>query len=420
MKNDHPVITLLGNNSGNNIGDAAIMASVMDMLTEVLPTAEFLVPSMKPEWIETHYGKKYNVRAIDVRPRTGSLRLFGIPTFQCLAKSDAALICDGIIFDHKLFSPHNFLSTLYMLLPALLVTRCKLVCFSTGIGPLRTGLGRHMAKCVINACDLVMMRDEDSRTLCREIGVTKEVHLTGDAAFVNKVSPDERAPHIAAELGLSLEKPLFGVNVTSYMDSWLVGKERLSDPKGYLRLLAESIQGANATLGNPFTPLVFSTHPMDEPPADELAQLLSTNGSRCTVIKNSTYSSHDEQALMRRCGVFLGMRFHSLILSSAVQAPIIALIYAPKVRGYMRLLKSEDVALELGSLTKEKLQNTIIETWKNREQIGARQKVPIDELKRRAYIAARLLRERIYPRMHASEGVSIPTDASTLSGVQAA
>lgn len=392
MKNNHPVITLLGSNSGNNAGDAAIMASILEVLSKELPGAEFLVPTTKPSFTNENYGKQYNVKAINVMPWTGSLRLLGIPTFNCLRRSDCALICDGIIFDKKLFNPaFNFLITLFFLIPFAKLFNCKLVCYSTGIGPFNMSAGRFMAKTLINACDLVMMRERDSLKLCQEIGVTKDVILTGDAAFLNKVSDDRKLEEIAKAERINLQAPLFGINVTSYIDEWLQSSERVSDKNEYLALLSRSINKAKATVPGGFVPVLFSTHPMDLETAERVARDVSGR-----VVSNTKYSSHDLMAVMKRCSLFIGMRFHSLILASTVEAPIIGLVYAPKVRGYMRLLESEDVSLELGQLTEEKLVETIVSAWQKRDELRARQKHHVDELKAGARNAATLLCDRFF------------------------
>ena len=137
-----PIVTLLGNNSGRNLGDAAIMSAILDRLSAHVPDVEVLVPSIKPDFIDKHYGERYNVKGVDVRPHTISMRLLGIPTFRCLLKSDIALICDGIIFGRKLFSPHNFLITLIFLVPFAKLAGCKIVCFSCGIGPFPSKLSK--------------------------------------------------------------------------------------------------------------------------------------------------------------------------------------------------------------------------------------------------------------------------------------
>ncbi|MCB0339904.1 MAG: hypothetical protein KDD53_09880, partial [Bdellovibrionales bacterium] len=143
-------------------------------------------------------------------------------------------------------------------------------------------------------------------------------------------------------------------------------------------------------------PVVFSTHPMDLEFANELASRIGG-----TVMSNTKYLSHDLQCIMRRCELFMGMRFHSVVLASAVYSPVIGLIYAPKVRGFMRLLECEEFGLELANLSKDSLSATLIKGWEQRSQLQEKQRKIIDELKAGAWQAARSLRETILP---SSEG----------------
>jgi polysaccharide pyruvyl transferase WcaK-like protein len=390
VKNKHPVITLLGSNSGRNVGDAAIMSAIVDVLSKEIPNSEFLVPSTKPSFINDNYGKQYNVKGVNIMPWTGSIRLLGIPTLWSLWRSDIALICDGIIFGKKLFNPlFNFLITLVFIVPLARLLKCKVVCYSCGIGPFPSKISKTFAKWVLNACDLVIMREHDSRKLAQEIGVTKPIHVTGDAAFLNKVSSDVRAKEILLENNISSDMPLFGVNVTKYFDAWLEPNERVTNREEFLKTLASGIKAAS--LREKFKPIVFSTQPMDEEVAWQLAKLLGT-----TVIANSKYLSHDMQAVMRRTELFMGMRFHSVVLASAVETPIIGLIYAPKVRGFMRLLDCENYALELAALNSDNLTNTIEIAWKQRKTIKAKQKIIVDKLKDGAYNAALQLKNRYF------------------------
>jgi len=369
MKGPVPRITLLGSNSGRNLGDAAILASAMSSLSSELPGAEFYVPSSNPSFVEENYGKKFKVHGISIMPWTLSVRLVGLTTFAAIAKSDAALICDGIIFGRKLWNPFfNSLNNLIFLVPWCKLTGCKLALFSCGIGPFPSRLSEMMARYVMNSADLVILREHDSKKLAEEIGVTAPIIITGDAAFINDVSPDESAKEILSKEGIPDSKPFLGVNVTAYFDAWLSDAEKKSTKTEFLKMIADGVKEASDRLRSPFIPLLFSTHPMDESTIDELSALLDAHS-----IKNSRYLSHDIQAVMRRCELFMGMRFHSLVLSSAVGAPIIGLVYMPKVRGYMRLLDCEDLCIELGSITSEKIADTLVNAWNNRSEIRDKQ-----------------------------------------------
>jgi len=417
MKHSAPKILLLGSNSGNNLGDAAIMSGIMDAISKIMPTTEFIVPSTKPKFTSKNYDNLYNVKAVNIMPWTGSLRLLGIPTIYHMWRSDVALICDGIIFGKKIFNPFfNWLITLIFLVPFARLFNCKLVCYSCGIGPFPSKVSKVFARYLINSCDLVIMRENDSKKLAEEIGVRKNITITGDAAFINPVSASERAVEIAKKEGLDLSIPWFGVNVTKYIDSWLSKNEQVKDKSEFIHVLANainqakikisktSLSGDKDTRANSLNgendpnnaksileTVIFSTHPMDKEFCDKLAQLVSGK-----VIHNGEYLSHDIQALMRRCKLFMGMRFHSLVLASAVEAPIIGLIYAPKVRGYMRLLDSEDLAFELAEVSEERLANKIFSAWNESEKIKLKQKQIVDGLKIGAVNAARTIKERYF------------------------
>jgi len=390
MKGSHPRITLLGSNSGNNLGDAAIMSSILESFTRALPSSEFFVPTPKPQFIKEHYGAHYNVKGVNIMPWTGSLRFLGIPTLWALWKSDIALICDGIIFGKKLFNPaFNFLIVLIFVVPLARLLGCKVICYSCGIGPFPSKISQVLARWTLNNCDLVVMREHDSKKLAEDIGVTKPIPVTGDAAFINPVSGPERGMEILRSIGVAVDKPLFGVNVTQYFDTWLKPEERVESAEKFLDMLANGINRTKKIVG--FDVVVFSTHPMDEQAVQNLADKVSGK-----VLKNREYLSHDIQAAMRECQLFMGMRFHSVILASAVEVPIVSLIYAPKVRGYMRLLDCEEYGLEFAALTEDILVEKLVDAWNNRAEIQHKQKAVIDVLKRGAHEATTVVVERYF------------------------
>lgn len=387
MKSSHPCITLLGSNSGRNLGDAAILASILSSISNQMPDAEFFVPSSNPGFVENNYGGKYKVKGVGFMPWTFSVRMIGVPTFRAIARSDAALICDGIIFGRKLWNPFfNWLNNLIFVVPWAKLTRCKVILFSCGIGPFPSRLSRMFARFVMNRADLVILRDHDSESLARQIGVTRPIEVTGDAAFINEVSPDSAARQIMKEEGIDETVPILGVNVNSYFDAWLPKSERTRSRKAFLEMLADGIALARRECG--FQCVCFSTHPMDEDAVHSLAEMVQAK-----VISNSKYLSHDIQAVMRRCTLFMGMRFHSLVLSSAVGVPVIGLVYMPKVLGYLRYLKCEDFALQLGPLTAARVAERLKAAWQSADSLKARQQAVVEQLKSGAARAAITVKE---------------------------
>lgn len=395
MKGDHPVLTLLGNNSGRNLGDAAILSSIIAEFRKVSPTAEFLVPSIAPHFIDHNYGETYNAKGVNIMPWTGSLRLLGFPTARALAKSDVALICDGIIFGRKLFSPHNFLTTLYALAPIARARRCALVCFLTGIGPFPSPLSRRMAASLMSRCDLLVMRDPDSIALAKSIGVTRPIEIAGDAAFMNFVSSSERGREVLREVGLEAGKPTLGLNITSYLDTWLEKGARMQHTaQSFVELYTRGLEDASRAIereNGPLQKVIFSCSPMDEEISRELA---SRTGAK--VVDNSTYLSHDIQAAMRECGLMIGMRFHSIVLSSSVGVPVLGLVYAPKVGSYFKILGTEHLAVNLRDTDPGALGNAVASAWRDREDIRRVQQAVVEEQRSSARAVVARIAERYF------------------------
>jgi polysaccharide pyruvyl transferase WcaK-like protein len=393
MKNSVPTITLLGNNSGRNLGDAAILSAIMDSISQDAPETKFYVPSIAPKWIMNHYGKRYNVEALDVMPWTGSIRLLGIPTMRAMAKSDAALICDGIIFGKKFFNPtFNFLITLLFLAPWAKLVGCKLICHNCGIGPFPVTGSKWAARVVMNMSSLVTLRETESEAFAKDLGVKTEIKVTGDAAFLNPVSSKERGLEVMQAEGISETKPKMAVNVTSYLDTWLEKGERVSSKEEFLDILADGIKRAQQSVQEEFEPVVFCTQPMDEEFSESFARKIGAK-----IVANSKYLSHDMQAVMRECGLMLGMRFHSCVLASAVDVPVVGLIYAPKVRGYMRFMNCAEYGLELADLNAEKLGATLSRAWNERAELWSRQSSYISSQKAGAKMADQNLLRFLYP-----------------------
>ncbi|MEZ4754651.1 MAG: polysaccharide pyruvyl transferase family protein [Bdellovibrionota bacterium] len=394
MKNQEPTITLLGNNSGRNLGDAAILSALMDSLSKEIPGAKFYVPSIAPKWIEKHYGNKYNVKPLNVMPWTLSLRLLGVPTMWAMAKSDAALICDGIIFGYKFFSPHNFLITLLFLAPWAKLVGCKLICHNCGIGPFPSKISRWAAKIVMNLSSIITLRETDSLELAQQLGVKTPIKTTGDAAFVNPVSSRERAIEIMKAEGISLDKPKLGVNVTVYVDAWLEKNERVGDKDAFLNSIVAGIKLANTKVKEEFEPIVFCTQPMEDEYSAQFAERIGAK-----IISNSKYLSHDMQAVMRECGLLMGMRFHSIVLSTAVDTPVLGLIYAPKVRGIMRFMGTPEFGLELADLNNDTLADALSKAWDGRVALWEKQEVYIKEQCKSAKQADIDLAKYLYPKL---------------------
>jgi len=384
-------ICVLGSNSGRNAGDAAILSSIIDNFSAIDGDLAFEVPTTHCGYVKKAFPGK-DIRPVSIMPWTGSVRLLGLSTMASIFRSDVVLITDGIIFDVKLFNPlFNFLILLAFLVPFARLCGKKVVCFCVGVGPLDTAPGRRLARMVCNLSEAVMVREESSAALVREIGVREDlIKIYADAAFVNNPAPPGRGDEILRENGIASGEKVIGVNVNSYIDLWLRKSERL-DRATFTAEFARALDLVIDRLGARVACVI--TQVMDRTIADEILAAMK-HGERVPVISNETYDNREIMAVMGRLEIFVGMRLHSLILASAMSTPVLGLAYAPKVRHFMKMLGTEDRIFELDRTTGEALSEAIISSWEGREENLRKVRPVMDEVKKKARAAYRDAYER--------------------------
>ena len=379
-----PTFTLLGSNSGRNAGDAAILGAIMRSLCETAnQQLYFEVPTTHPKFVKTEYGSQFNVKPINVMPWTGSLRLLGLPTFRSIKRTDVTMITDGIIFDINLWNPlFNYLITLIFLVPWAKFWGKKVVCYNVGIGPLESFWGRTFARWVGNRCDLIMVRDEDSRDLFRKIGVKKTIFLTADSVFQGWSAPSERIDEIISSTSVVedafLEDRVLGVNITKYIDRWLKKNQKVSSSEGFVDIFARSL--ARLKVERNVESVLVLTQVMDYDCGVNLANRVSESYKslcgrewRPLVVSNREYNNHEIMGVCSRCRLFIGMRLHSLIIACRSGTPVVGLVYAPKVRSFLKQLNSSSFSLELNEVTEASLFDTLLEAWESSDQLKATQ-----------------------------------------------
>jgi polysaccharide pyruvyl transferase WcaK-like protein len=375
-------LCILGNNSGRNAGDAAILSSIVHNFLARTPDVAFEVPTIKPEYIRRSFAG-LPVRPVSVMPWTLSLRILGLSTMRSILRSDAVLITDAIIFDFRLFNPlFNYLILLAALIPFARLCGRKVLCFCVGIGPLDRPLGRRITRMICNLSDEVMVREESSRELLESIGVppARLREIWADVAFINPPAPPERGREILAAHGVGPHERLLGVNVNAYLDKWL-GSESTLDRAGFIAEFARALDTVVERCGARVVMVI--TQVMDLGIAEEIRERMA-HRERVPVISNRDLSNQEIMAVLGETSLFAGMRLHSLILAAAMEVPVVPLAYAPKVRHFARMLGLEGSSFEFAGFSGERLATALTRSWEEREQTRARMVPQVDAAKARA------------------------------------
>jgi len=387
-------ITLLGSSSGRNAGDAALLNSIMSDLKKIDPNLRFEIPTISPSFITKNFSK-YDAKPISMLPWHLSIKMFGLPTFLSVARTDMTIIFDAILFDRALYNPlFNFLSTLYFLIPFAKRKGKKIAYYNVGVGPVNTNTGKKMLKKISEMTDLITVRDNQSIQILKSLGILEsKIFLTADAALNNTPCTKERTEKILSLEKIREDRLFLGFNINAYVDTWVeTGREPINI-ENFLRDIASVLDKVIEDLN--VNVIFFATQHMDIPIISRAINLIR-NKERVNLITNKRYSNQEIMGLLGEIELFIGMRLHSLILASAMHTPILGLVYQDKVRNYLRELNLEEQRLEFSNFNVENLFNIIKKSWYEREKIKKHLSKQIEELKKKARVTPKMVIDLLY------------------------
>ncbi|MBI5421738.1 polysaccharide pyruvyl transferase family protein [Candidatus Peregrinibacteria bacterium] len=290
-------LALVGNYGATNVGDDAIMGSIL----KSHPTHEWTVFSANPE--ETR--EKFLVKSAPLFPLgVRSLFKYGFRTSVRAMKSVEAVVVGGggLFQDSHLFACFLWGWQVWW---ALRLGK-PLFIYATGVGPLKTGLGKRITRWVYGHASGVTVRDQKSYDRLVELGVDPaKVEITADPAFLFKASEQEKTRHPHSVL-ISL-RPWLGHNAKT-IEAFATYLLKLKAEKSATFAFV-SMQGVREHDHQVFDPLVKRVGGVVLAPKDfpELIELL-------------------EQAEFA-----IGMRYHFLIAALIARTPTLAVSYSPKV-----------------------------------------------------------------------------------------
>jgi len=173
-------IFVVGHYGFGNIGDEAILCSMLSHLRELHPALEVTVASGAPAKTALAVGV-HTVPWSDARA-----------VFESVAEADLVIIGGGGIFhDYMGLSLDGFLTdnhwgVSFFAGPAMMAMLCSkpLMLYSVGIGPLFSDHAKTLTRLACDAAVAITVRDTASKNVLESIGVAPErIEVTTDPAF---------------------------------------------------------------------------------------------------------------------------------------------------------------------------------------------------------------------------------------------
>jgi polysaccharide pyruvyl transferase CsaB len=312
-----------------NAGDEAVLSAILTALRERLPGARITVLSADPAATR----RTHNVNAV---PRAGG-RLFGT-----IAGADLFISGGGSLIQ-DVTSARSALYYLGVLALAGFLARRTMV-YAQGIGPLRRGWIKRLARAVLDRTDVLTVRDDDSLRLLREMGVRRPIHVVADPAFALDPAPDVHVRELLGPRGT----PRIGVAMRPWGDN------------AYVEILIDALREARDRTGAQI--VVFAFHPSRDMAISRAAA--DVLGARIV----ADLHPREMLAAIATLDVLVGVRLHALIAAIGAGVPALGISYDPKVDGLFRRIGVGHL-LSMDGLQSAQLQQAILSTWQSREEI---------------------------------------------------
>jgi len=355
-------VVLSGFYGFGNMGDEAILQSIIDNLRLRWPDIEITVFSFSPE--ET--GQKHSVQSLYRGWRRETIK-----KIRALREADVLISGGGGLLQDAYATGIISGPLPYYLLIVLLAKLCgtPVMFFSQGIGPITSRYGKFLVRKIANKADLITVRDKESKELLRALGVLKpEIIVTADIVFALRT---DRAPLPAVSEG-PLNRP--GKWVAVSVRPWFEQKDYLKQIGRALDLLMET---------HHVTPVFFPMEgDYDYRAAEEVVRQMK-NGNRSVLLKPG-YSPEEMIGLLKKCQLTIGMRLHSLIFSCLAEIPYIGIVYDPKVENFLKATDMQAFAIAMNNIQPDRIVERYQYIINHEEEIGERIKQKKSELGREA------------------------------------
>ncbi len=331
----------------NNTGDEAILTSMVRAFREKIPQIKIIVLSQNP--LQT--SQTYQVKALN--------RLHLISILNCLRDTNLFISGGGGLLQDSTGKGWSILYYLGLILGAKII-KVPVMIYAQGVGPVNKRINKKLMKWILNRVNLITVRDNSSKELLENLGVVNPlIYVNSDPSFLlrRKDTTDimDKYPHLKKLIN-SNNGPIIGISVREY-------KNNRKDLRGIFAKVADDlIKNCKATII--FLPFKFDE---DVQISEEIFSLMK-NKNKANVLK--TWLEPEELlSLLSRLSLMVGVRLHSIIFSSMVNIPFIALNYDPKVKNFVEDLGLSESLLELDGISLKNIKDKIKYIKENNDKI---------------------------------------------------
>jgi polysaccharide pyruvyl transferase CsaB len=360
-------VGITGSYGGLNLGDEAILQSIIAQLRKDLPKLEITVFSRDADDTKRRHQVE---RAVPVRKLSRAEVLPEVERLDLLILGGGGILYDA---DARTYLREVQLAR---------EKHVPVFVYAIGAGPLTHAAAQAAVRENLAEVEMVTVREKSAHRVLEEAGLHRDVIVTADPALLLKPEPLPRG--ILRQEGLEGRRRLIGMSVR---EPGVAAPDL--DEKLYHALIANA---ADFMVDRYDASVVFV--PMERSVLDTqhshavIAKML--RAQRATVLKGE-YTSGQILSWMGKFDFALGMRLHFLIFAAIQGTPFVALPYAGKVSGFLEALGVPTPPLNL--VNAGRLCAYLDDSWDRRRSLRTRIVESLPALQERARETHRLLLE---------------------------
>ena len=307
----------------NNLGDEAILNSMVRLINEINPETKIIVLSNSPESTKVKYDTE-SIYRYDIFKIMSEMK-----------RSDIFISGGGSLLQDvtSLRSIPYYLGLIFMAL----IFKMKTIFFAQGVGPVKNKIFRFLIEKVLNGVDYLSVRDENSKMFLEDIGIQKnKINIIDDPVFglndLDLENGQEKKKNVGIQnIGVSVRN----WHSNSYLNSLVEFLNILGQKNNILITIIPFHQGRDLKISK------------------KLQDRLEVDSQ----VRRYTDDLDEVNEFYKTLDLFIGVRLHSLIFSAVNGIPFIGISYDPKTDSLIEEMGYQD-KITTENITVDKLQST--------------------------------------------------------------
>ncbi len=330
-------IVISGYYGFDNLGDEAILQSMIECFKGIREDVSITVLSSKPEVT----AKRYKVNSVNRHKVLSVIR--EIKNCSLFISGGGSLLQDVTGWKSIPFYLGQVGLALLLGKPA--------VIYAQGIGPINSNLYKKLVYFIASKVKLITVRDRNSFQLLTDYGVKKDlIKNTVDPVFGLAGREWEKGKVLLEKEGLEFKEPLIGIAVRPW------------DDNKYLKDLARTADYLTDLTGGKVV-IIPMYYKQDYPVGQQLYKLMKEEAH----LLNKNYTPLEMLEVFSVLDFLVGVRLHSLIFAAIHNVPFVALNYDPKIGSFLREI-GVDSQLKIEEIDVDILKRLCKTIWTRREQ----------------------------------------------------